>query len=59
MPENKTRPTGVSVKKFIASRANEQQRADCRELLALLKKVSFCARGASPELPNRRRCARS
>jgi uncharacterized protein DUF1801 len=40
MPENKTRPTGASVKDYIASRANEQQRADCRELMALLKKVT-------------------
>jgi hypothetical protein len=40
MSENKTRPTGASVKDYIASRANEQQRADCRELMALLRKIT-------------------
>ena len=40
MTENKTKPTGASVKDYIASRANAQQRADCRELMALFKKVT-------------------
>jgi hypothetical protein len=40
MPKNKTRPTGASVQDYIASRANAQQRADCRALMALLKKVT-------------------
>jgi hypothetical protein len=40
MAENKTKPTGASVADYIASRANEQQRSDCRELMALLKKVT-------------------
>lgn len=40
MAENKTKPTDASVDDYIASRANEQQRADCRELMALLKKVT-------------------
>jgi hypothetical protein len=40
MAENKTRRTGASVEDYIASRANEQQRADCRELMALLKGVT-------------------
>lgn len=40
MAENKTKPTGASVPDYIASRANAQQRADCRELMALLKKVT-------------------
>lgn len=40
MAENKTRPTGASVDQYIASRANAQQQADCRELMALLKKVT-------------------
>jgi len=40
MAENKTKPTGASVKDYIASRANDQQRADCRELMALFKKVT-------------------
>src|SRR5687767_11418503 len=40
MPENKTRPTDASVEAHIASRANEQQRSDCRELMALLEMVT-------------------
>lgn len=40
MAENKTKPTRASVKDYIASRASEQQRADCRELMILLKKLT-------------------
>ena len=40
MAENKTKFTGASVADYIASRANEQQRSDCQELMALLKKVT-------------------
>jgi hypothetical protein len=40
MAENKTRPTGASVEDYIASRANEQQRADCQELMVLLEKIT-------------------
>jgi hypothetical protein len=40
MPENKTKPTDASVEDYIASRANEQQRTDCRELMALLAMVT-------------------
>jgi hypothetical protein len=40
MAENKTKFTGASVEDYIAARGNEQQRADCRELIALLKKVT-------------------
>ncbi len=40
MSENKTKPTGASVASYIASRADAQQRADCRALMALLKKVT-------------------
>src|ERR1044072_6385753 len=40
MPEHKTKPTHASVEDYIASRANEQQRTDCRELMALLKVVT-------------------
>ena len=40
MAENKTKPTHASVEGYIASRANEQQRRDCRELMALLKKIT-------------------
>ena len=37
---NKTKPTDASVDEYIASRANEQQAADCRELMAMLKSVT-------------------
>ena len=40
MAESKTKFTGASVKDYIASRASDQQRADCKELMALLKKVT-------------------
>ena len=40
MAENKTKPTDASVEDYIASRANAQQRTDCRELMALLKRVT-------------------
>src|SRR5688572_23813752 len=40
MAENKTKPTNVSVDDYIASRANAQQDADCRELMALFKRVT-------------------
>ncbi len=40
MAENKTKPTGESVDEYIVSRANEQQRADCKALMAMLKRVT-------------------
>lgn len=40
MAENKTKPTDASVEDYIASRANAQQRTDCRELMALFKKIT-------------------
>jgi hypothetical protein len=40
MAENKTKATGASVEDYIASRANEQQRADCEEMMALLETVT-------------------
>ena len=40
MAQNKTKPTDARVEDYIASRANAQQHADCRELMALLKKVT-------------------
>jgi hypothetical protein len=36
----KTTFTGASVKDYVAARGNEQQRADCRELIAMLKQVT-------------------
>ena len=40
MTENKTKPTDASIEDYIASRASPQQGADCRELMALLGKVT-------------------
>lgn len=40
MAENKTKPTNASVEEYIASRANAQQRSDCRELMVLFKRVT-------------------
>ena len=40
MARNKTTYTGASVEDYIASKANAQQRADCKELMALFKKVT-------------------
>ena len=40
MAENKTRFTDASVEDYIAARGSEQQRADCRELIALLQKTT-------------------
>jgi hypothetical protein len=40
MAENKTKPTGASIEDYIASRANAMQSTDCRELMALFKKVT-------------------
>ena len=40
MAENKTKPTGASVKDYLAARGSEQQRADCQALMALLEKVT-------------------
>jgi hypothetical protein len=40
MAKNKTKPTGASVKDYLASRASDEQRADCKALIAMLKKVT-------------------
>src|SRR5262245_39291270 len=40
MAENKTKPTDASVEDYIAARGSEQQRAECRELITLLRKVT-------------------
>jgi hypothetical protein len=40
MAENKTKPTDASIEDYIASRASEQQRADCKELMALLSSIT-------------------
>ena len=38
--ENKTRFTDASVKDYIASRGNAQQRTDCLELMILFKRIT-------------------
>lgn len=40
MAATKTKFTGANVEDYIAARGNEQQRADCQELIVLLKKVT-------------------
>jgi len=40
MAENKTKQTDASVEGYISSKASEQQQADCKELMALLKRVT-------------------
>lgn len=45
MAELKTRPTGASVESSLALRGSEQQRVDCRELIALLEKTTQQAPG--------------
>lgn len=40
MPENKTRPTKVSVADFLEKKTRGQQLADCRELVKLFRKIS-------------------
>jgi Domain of unknown function (DU1801) len=40
MAENKTKPTDASVEDYIVARGSEQQRADCRELIALLEEAT-------------------
>jgi hypothetical protein len=40
MAENKTRATNASVESYLASRANEEQRADCKALMSICKRVT-------------------
>lgn len=40
MAENKTQPTAASVEDYLAARGTEEQRADCRALMAILKRVT-------------------
>ena len=40
MSENKTKPTGASVEDYITARASEQQRVDCKDLMALMRKIT-------------------
>ena len=40
MAENKTKATKASVEDYIASRANEEQRVDCKALMSILHKIT-------------------
>jgi hypothetical protein len=40
MADNKTKPTNASVEDYIASRANAEQKADCKTLMAIFKKLT-------------------
>ena len=40
MAEAKTKPTSVNVEDYLASKASPEQLADCKALMALLKKVT-------------------
>ena len=40
MAENKTKATDASVEDYLASRANEQQRVDCKALMSIFKRVT-------------------
>ena len=40
MAENNTKPTDASVDDYIASRANAQQRTDCRDLMVMFKEIT-------------------
>lgn len=40
MAELKTKATGASVEDYIASRASDEQKADCKALMAMLKRIT-------------------
>jgi hypothetical protein len=40
MAENKTKATNASVEDYIASRANEEQRVDCKALMSILSRIT-------------------
>ena len=40
MAETKTKPTGASVEAYLASRANPEQLADCKAIMAMCKRVT-------------------
>jgi hypothetical protein len=40
MGELKTKATDASIDEYIASRANDEQRTDCKSLMAMLKRVT-------------------
>ncbi|MCC6670924.1 MAG: DUF1801 domain-containing protein [Planctomycetes bacterium] len=40
MADNKTKPTNASVADYVMSRANEEQEADCKTLIAMFKRLT-------------------
>lgn len=40
MTDNKTKPTDSSVEEYIASRANDEQKADCKRLMAIFRNLT-------------------
>jgi hypothetical protein len=40
MAENKTKPTGASVQEYLAARATAEQRADCKAIMTILRRVT-------------------
>ncbi|HJQ41346.1 MAG TPA: DUF1801 domain-containing protein [Thermoanaerobaculia bacterium] len=40
MAENKTKATNASVEDYIASRASEEQRGDCKALMSILRRIT-------------------
>ena len=40
MAENKTKATDASVEDYLASRASEEQRADCKALMSIFKRIT-------------------
>jgi hypothetical protein len=40
MADLKTKPTGASVEDYIASRANEEQLADCKALMSICQRIT-------------------
>jgi len=48
MAESKTKPIAVSVDAYIAAIESEERRADCRELIRLMSKVT--KKPASPSV---------
>ncbi len=40
MPEAKTKPSAASVDEYLLSKATEEQRADCKALMAILKRIT-------------------
>jgi hypothetical protein len=46
MPENKTKPTGASVREFVGGIANDTRRRDAHTLLALMARVT----GVEPQM---------